>query len=131
MSTEHMDDVARRGAKRLRSTVADLVDDGQDLLRGKLLEAADILQYTRDQAAENAREAMDRARDKAQASFGDLERWAGKRPLATAAAAVGIGVILGLALHRSSKASVESKAAPAAKPARARKPAAATAPVKH
>ncbi len=134
MKTVHFEDSIRRNADRARGSLSHLIDDSQgvvsakldqagdliqgafahlveesqDLIRGKTLEAAEMLHQVRELAAQSAREAMGQAKDKAEDSYGEWEKFARRRPLATAAIAIGLGLAAGLAVRgRKSKVVTE------------------------
>jgi ElaB/YqjD/DUF883 family membrane-anchored ribosome-binding protein len=124
MSVVHPEEMVRHGIDRLQESVADLIDNSQALARTALVEAAQALQHSREQASDAAQDAFRFSRDRAQKSYGQMERMAGEQPLAAMAIGVAIGAVLGFILHASATrprtAARPPKAAPAKNAAAAR-----------
>jgi hypothetical protein len=83
----------------LQGSMSQLLEDGEELMRAKLVEAAALLRQTRRQAEVGAKEALEIAQVQAERSYGGLRKLAFRRPVATAAAALGVGLAVGLILR--------------------------------
>jgi hypothetical protein len=103
----------------IQGSMSQLLEDGEELMRAKLDEAVVLLEQTRRQAETGAKEALEAASVQAQKSYGGLQKLAFRRPLATAAAALGVGLAMGLILRgRRTQASMDAdKARGDSKPA--------------
>jgi ElaB/YqjD/DUF883 family membrane-anchored ribosome-binding protein len=120
----HHEDMVKHGIGRLQDSVADLIDNSQALARTALAEATHALQHSREQAADAAQDALRFSRDRAQKSYGQMEKMAGRQPVAAIAIGVAIGAVLGFVLHagaaKSRPTARSPKAPSAAKTAGAR-----------
>jgi uncharacterized protein YjbJ (UPF0337 family) len=98
MSMDRIEGVVRQGAGRVEDAVGGLVGDGAMQARGKLDEAVGSVQDAYGRATHTARGAARQVVDSASGARNALQDFVSEQPLLATAAALGIGLMLGLLL---------------------------------
>jgi uncharacterized protein YjbJ (UPF0337 family) len=99
MSGDRIEGTAKQGLGRLQDAAGGLLGDDKTQMKGKLNEAAGSIQDAYGQIKGQASDAVDQARD----VYAEIEDFARDQPATALAAAIGIGLVLGLLLRGGRK----------------------------